>query len=144
MVKNSHKHTPKPCGKLAQKSWSCYSCKGWADLILRLRMGCYLNSYVCKGRWANTFGNIVYKCNVMDKFLVNLTLALVRLKYIQCLSLIEPGCRKCRQPQLWVCNYDHFKCLLWKGSASCLLIKRIPRGTTSEHVHWHPRRTTDL
>ena len=27
MVKNSHKHTPKPCGKLAQKSWSCYSCK---------------------------------------------------------------------------------------------------------------------
>jgi len=30
MVKNSHKHTPKPCGKLAQKSWSCSSCKGWA------------------------------------------------------------------------------------------------------------------
>ncbi len=34
MVKNSHKHTPKPCGKPSQKSWSCYSCKGWADVIL--------------------------------------------------------------------------------------------------------------
>ena len=34
MVKNSHKHTPKPCGKPSQKSWSCYSCKGWTDIIL--------------------------------------------------------------------------------------------------------------
>ena len=25
-----------------------------------LRMGCNLSSYVCKGRWTNTFGNIVY------------------------------------------------------------------------------------
>ena len=27
-------NTPKPCGKLHQKSWSCYSCKGWTNVIL--------------------------------------------------------------------------------------------------------------
>ena len=31
MVKTSHKHTPKPCGKFTQKS---YSSEGWADIIL--------------------------------------------------------------------------------------------------------------
>ena len=34
MVKNSLKHTPKLCGTPSQKSWSCYSCKGWTDVIL--------------------------------------------------------------------------------------------------------------
>ena len=32
-LQNSHKHTPKPCGKPSQKSWSCYNCKGWTDII---------------------------------------------------------------------------------------------------------------
>ena len=34
MVKNSYKHSPQPCGQSSQKSWSCYSCKGWANSIL--------------------------------------------------------------------------------------------------------------
>ena len=31
---NFHKHTPKPCWKPSQKSWGCYSCKGWTNVIL--------------------------------------------------------------------------------------------------------------
>jgi len=60
MVKNVHKHTPKPCGKPSWKSWSC---KGWAWHHIKssgLRMGCHSRSYACEGRRANTFGNIVY------------------------------------------------------------------------------------
>ena len=34
MVKNPDKHTSKPCGKPSWKSWSCYRCKGWTDIIL--------------------------------------------------------------------------------------------------------------
>ena len=34
LVKHSHRHTSKPCGQPSQKSWSCYSCKGWANSIL--------------------------------------------------------------------------------------------------------------
>ena len=34
MIKSSHKHTPKPCGNPFPVSWSCYSCKGWTNVIL--------------------------------------------------------------------------------------------------------------
>lgn len=33
MVKNSYQHLRKPCEQPSQKSWSCYSCKGWINII---------------------------------------------------------------------------------------------------------------
>lgn len=43
--------------KPSKKSWSIYSCKGWADMILNPNLN---PSKACEDGWVNTFGKIVY------------------------------------------------------------------------------------
>ncbi|KAI4904418.1 hypothetical protein NFI96_027949 [Prochilodus magdalenae] len=61
MVRNSHEQIPNSCGKPSQKSWSCSSCKGWADIILTLRIknGTSLKFMLLKGNESTSIPNPV-------------------------------------------------------------------------------------
>lgn len=63
MVKYSYKRTPKPCSKPSPEELKLLLLQRVGQHHTKpygLRMGCYANSYACKDRRMNTFGNIVY------------------------------------------------------------------------------------
>lgn len=101
MVKHSHKHTPKPCGKSSKRTETVTDAEGGPTSYYIMDYEWYNTQiHVCEGGWANSFENTLYIFNLTNFFLDTvLSSFITKYENINFLSNAKISCRQA--PGIW-------------------------------------------